>query len=92
MSAAPEDPGAIRPAEASPAEPAGRRSRRDQARTGAWVILAVVITLFAVFNLNEVQVNWVVGKGRAPLIIVIVVSLLVGIVLTHFAERRAKRR
>jgi uncharacterized integral membrane protein len=62
------------------------------ARTGALLILAILITLFAVFNLEEVKVNWVFGSGKAPLIIVIVVSLLVGIVLTHFAERRVSKR
>ncbi|MFI4992682.1 MAG: hypothetical protein ACHQCH_03560 [Solirubrobacterales bacterium] len=66
------------------------RSRREMARTGALVILAILITLFAVFNLKEVKVNWVFGSGKAPLIIVIVVSLLVGIVLTHFAERKRR--
>jgi uncharacterized integral membrane protein len=69
-----------------------RRSRREMARTGALLILAILITLFAVFNLEEVKVNWVFGSGKAPLIIVIVVSLLVGIVLTHFAERRVSKR
>ncbi len=69
-----------------------RRSPRESARTGAIVVLAILITLFAVLNLGDVKVNWIVGSGRAPLIIVIVVSLLVGIVLTHFAERRARRR
>jgi uncharacterized integral membrane protein len=68
------------------------RSRREMARTGALLILAILITLFAVFNLKEVEVNWVFGSGKAPLIIVIVVSLLVGIVLTHFAERRVSKR
>jgi uncharacterized integral membrane protein len=77
--------------------PAGRRpdappgSSRRSPRTGALVVLAVLITLFAVFNLNQVKVNWVFGSGHAPLIIVIVISLLVGIVLTHFAERRSRR-
>jgi uncharacterized integral membrane protein len=72
---------------------ADRRSRREQARTGALVVLAVLITLFAVFNFDEVKVHWIFGSGRAPLIIVIVISLLVGVVLTYFAERRtAKRR
>ena len=62
-------------------------------RTGALVVLAVLITLFAVFNFDEVKVHWIFGSGRAPLIIVIVISLLVGVVLTYFAERRtAKRR
>ncbi len=69
-----------------------RRSRRETARTGALVILAILITLFAVLNVEEVKVNWIFGSGHAPLIIVIVVSLLVGIVLAHFAERLTRRR
>jgi uncharacterized integral membrane protein len=68
------------------------RSRRELMRTGAWVVLAVLITLFAVLNLDKVEVNWIFGSGHAPLIIVIVISLLVGVVLTHFAERRASRK
>ena len=69
-----------------------KRSSRETARTGGVVVLAILITLFAVFNLDQVKVNWVFGSGRAPLIIVIVITLLVGIVITHFAERRARRR
>jgi len=69
-----------------------RRSRREQMRTAALVILSILITLFAVLNLKEVRVNWIVGSGHAPLIIVIAVSLLVGILLAHFAQRRAGRR
>ena len=72
--------------------PARRRSRRELARTGALVVLAVLITLFAVLNLDKVKVHWVFGSDEAPLIIVIVISLLVGIVLTHFAERRTGKR
>jgi uncharacterized integral membrane protein len=78
----PEQPQAERP----------RRSRREQMRTAALVILSILITLFAVLNLKEVRVNWIVGSGHAPLIIVIAVSLLVGILLAHFAQRRAGRR
>jgi lipopolysaccharide assembly protein A len=66
--------------------------KRDQARTLALVIIAVLITIFALLNTSKVKVDWVVGSGKAPLIIVIVISLLVGIVLTHFAERRASKR
>jgi uncharacterized integral membrane protein len=84
-------PGQI--SEEQPAPQVDRRSRREQTRTAALVVLAVLITLFAVFNFDEVKVHWIVGSGRAPLIIVIVISLLVGVVLTYFAERRtAKRR
>ena len=47
-----------------------------------------LITLFAVLNVEDVKVNWIFGSGHAPLIIVIVISVLVGIVLTYFAEGR----
>ncbi len=69
-----------------------RRSRREVARTAALLVLAVLITLFAVLNVDEVKVDWIFGSGRAPLIIVIVISLLVGIVLTYFAERISRKR
>jgi uncharacterized integral membrane protein len=69
-----------------------KRSRREIARTGAIVVLAILITLFAVFNLGEVKVSYVFGSGKAPLIIVIVISLLVGIVITYFAQRLPRRR
>lgn len=75
-----------------PQTPEHQRSRRELARTGSLVVLAVLMTLFAVLNLKEVEVNWIFGKTNTPLIIVIVVSLLVGILLTHFAELRYRRR
>jgi uncharacterized integral membrane protein len=69
-----------------------KRGRSELARSGALVVLAVLITLFAVLNLKDVRVDWIFGSGRAPLIIVIVLSLLVGILLTYFAERVARKR
>ena len=62
------------------------------ARSGALVVLAIVVTLFAVLNVKDVKVDWIFGSGRAPLIIVIVISLLLGIVITHFANRLARKR
>jgi uncharacterized integral membrane protein len=73
-------------------EHAPRRSKRDRARTAAIVVLAVLITVFAVVNFGEVKVDWVLGSGKAPLIVVIVISLVVGILITYVAERRAGRR
>lgn len=71
--------------------PAQKRNRRELARTCILVVLAVLMTLFAVLNLKQVEVNWIFGKSSTPLIIVIVLSLLAGIVLTHFAEMRYRR-
>ncbi len=68
------------------------RSTRERTRTGALVVLAVVATLFAVLNTESVQVNWILGSGHAPLIVVIVISLLAGILLTYMADRLSRRR
>ena len=72
--------------------PEHNRGRRETARTGALVLLAVLMTLFAVLNVKDVEVNWIFGKSEMPLIIVIVASLLVGVLFTHFAEMRARRK
>jgi len=71
---------------------ARQRSRTEMARTGGLVVLAILITLFAVLNTEKVKVDWVFGSGHAPLIIVIVVSLLVGIVITRLSDRLARKR
>jgi uncharacterized integral membrane protein len=68
------------------------RSRREMTRRVGLVVIAVLATLFAVLNVDEVKVHWIIGSGRAPLIIVIVISLLAGIVLTYFAERIVRKR
>jgi uncharacterized integral membrane protein len=69
-----------------------KRSNREVARTSGLVVLAVLMTLFAVFNLEKVKVSWIFGSGQVPLIVVIVLSVLVGVVFTHFAERRSAKR
>jgi uncharacterized integral membrane protein len=92
MSAAPEKPDSTEPTTASDQPKKERASRRDQGRTIAWVLLAVIITVFAVLNTREVTVDWIVGSGHAPLIIVIAISLLVGILLTYLADRRSRKR
>jgi len=71
---------------------AGARRRRERARTAVLLVLAIIVTVFAVLNLDSVKVDWILGSGRAPLIVVIVISLLIGVVFTHFSERRAGRR
>ncbi len=76
----------------APVSRESKRSRREVARTAGLVVLAVVITLFAVLNLESVKVNWIFGTGEAPLIIVIVVSALFGIVLTYLVDRRTSKR
>ena len=92
MSTSAQIPGKGQPAGGGGGAAAKKRSQREVTRTAALVILAILITLFAVFNLKEVKVSYVFGSGKAPLIIVIVISVLVGIVLSYFAERLPRKR
>jgi uncharacterized integral membrane protein len=69
-----------------------KRSQRELARTASLVVLAILLTLFAVFNLKEVKVSYIFGSGHAPLIVIIVVSVLFGIVLTYLAERLQRKK
>jgi len=80
------------PGEQREQKPVATRSRREMARTAGLVVLAILATLFAVLNLDEIKVDWIFGSGHAPLIIVIVISILAGVVLTYFAERIVRKR
>jgi uncharacterized integral membrane protein len=72
--------------------PRKRRLRREDARLLAVAILAVVATLFAVLNLNQVKVHLLFGSPKLPLIVVIVVCLLIGALLGTVLARQARRR
>jgi hypothetical protein len=60
------------------ADAPARRSTRERSRTVAMAGLLILATVFA--------------SGRAPLIIVIVISLIAGVLITYAAERRSGRR
>jgi uncharacterized integral membrane protein len=66
--------------------------RRDRARLIAGLILGGVGLAFALVNLRNVKVDWIVGSASSPLILVIAVSILIGVGLDRFAVRRARRR
>jgi len=69
-----------------------RRRRSERVRAVLPLFPAALAIAFAVVNLNQVKVDWIVGSGHAPLIIVIVISLLVGVVFTHLVERVGRKR
>jgi uncharacterized integral membrane protein len=56
------------------------------------VLAGVLVTVFAVLNLDEVDVNWIVGTWSTPLIVVIAVSALLGVALDRGLQRRARKR
>jgi lipopolysaccharide assembly protein A len=47
-----------------------------------------VAGVFAVLNLDQVEVNWIIGTWETPLIVVIALSILVGALLGYLVARR----
>jgi uncharacterized integral membrane protein len=74
---------------ADPEQPAGRR--RDARLIGSGVAAALFVT-FAVRNLGRVKIEFWVHQSRAPLIVVIVISGLLGALITTLAHRYRSRR
>jgi len=57
-------------------------------RQVAVVALAGLGGVFAALNLDEVEVNWILGTWSTPLIVVIALSMLVGAALGILVSRR----
>ncbi len=77
------------------AEKPKRRSphvKREHVRLAVAALLGVLITAFALLNLDSVEVNWILGTWSTPLIVVIVVSLLFGVAIDRFLVVRSARR
>ena len=53
---------------------------------------SLVATVFAVLNLDQVEVDWLIGSWETPLIVVIVVSMLLGAGIDRLLVRRARKR
>ena len=85
------------PSTSRPAQPAKKPGRKpsNAARVLAGLILGGVVAAFAVLNLHQVKVDWVLGTWSTPLIIVIAVSFLLGLAAgtaLHLEGRRRARK
>jgi uncharacterized integral membrane protein len=67
------------------------RTRTERIRLALAFVLGALVTLFAVLNLDEVDVNWIVGTRATPLIVVIVLTLLIGAALGYVIAWRRTR-
>ena len=52
------------------------------------LVLAGAGVAFAVANLDEVKVNWILGTWHTPLIVVIALSMVIGSALGYLVSRR----
>jgi len=66
-------------------------SRRERLRTWLAFGLGALTVLFAVVNLDEVEVSWIIGTWQTPLIVVIIVSVLLGAAVGWLLARRQPR-
>ncbi|MFB4166582.1 lipopolysaccharide assembly LapA domain-containing protein [Virgibacillus sp. JSM 102003] len=46
------------------------------------IIFVIIVAIFAVINVDPVEVNYLFGTGEAPLILVILFSVLMGGIIT----------
>jgi len=72
--------------------PGDKPEKAANTRLVAAGILGVLAVVFAVINLEEVEVDWLIGSWQTPLIVVIVVSMLLGAGIDRLLVRRARKR
>jgi uncharacterized integral membrane protein len=72
--------------------PGQEPAKRERARLIGLVALGVLAGAFAAFNLDSVEVNWLLGTWSTPLIVVIVVAMLFGMAIDRMLVRRARKR
>jgi uncharacterized integral membrane protein len=65
--------------------------RRDRRVIAAGAIGAL-ITAFALLNLDDVKVHWLVTSGQTPLIIVIAFAFILGMLVDRLVIRAQKKR
>jgi uncharacterized integral membrane protein len=63
-------------------------SKRERSRQIAMIAFGGLAVLFALLNLDEVKVNWLLGTWQTPLIIVIAVAFLLGALAGWLGGRR----
>ncbi len=64
-----------------------RRVRAGQTiRVIIWLLVAVVVVVFAAVNTNKVSVDWVVDEARMPLWGVIALSAVAGAIIGFLAR------
>jgi uncharacterized integral membrane protein len=66
--------------------------RRHQQRLIAAGLIGGLVVVFAVINLNDVKVHWLIATGQTPLIVVIVLAFLLGILADRLLLARRKRK
>jgi uncharacterized integral membrane protein len=65
---------------------------RQRARLTAAAIIGAVVAAFAIVNLENVKIHWIVTTGHVPLILIIALAFLLGMAADRLLVVRARRR
>ena len=76
----------------SSAPPASENKPGVSPRVVAALVLIVVVIVFAAINTQQVRIHWAVTTTRAPMVVVIVVSGLIGAAIGAIARHRHGRQ
>ena len=79
---------------AKPEPSTNRKPARNtqRMRIGAAAGLGALVTVFAVLNIDEVDVNWVFGTVSTPLIVVILLCIAAGMAIDRALVHRGRSR
>jgi uncharacterized integral membrane protein len=86
LTPAPDSSAGEHPPGRSPAE------RRQRARLISAAVLGAVVAAFALVNVGDVKVHWLVATGRTPLIIVIALAFVLGMIVDRLVIRARRKR
>ena len=86
LTQAPDSSLGERPPGRAPAE------RRERARLISAGVIGALITAFALLNLGDVKVHWLVATGRTPLIVVIALAFVLGMIVDRLVIRARRKR
>jgi uncharacterized integral membrane protein len=81
--------GVIEPAKETSPEPA--KSTAISHRQVAGGVAAILVLVFAVLNLQDVTMHWIVGTTHTPLIVLVAVCVLFGLAIGFVLGRRNRR-
>jgi uncharacterized integral membrane protein len=65
---------------------------KDRARLYAGAVIGALLTAFALLNLDDIKVHWLIGTSHTPLFIVIVIAFLCGLAVDRLIVRAQRRR
>jgi hypothetical protein len=65
---------------------------KDRARLYTAGVIGALLAAFALLNLDDVKVHWILGTSRPPLFFVIVIAVLGGVALDRLILRAKRKR